>query len=196
MDKLKGTDTVRLIQLIKDGENSSDAFAELMSRYEPLIEARVSAFFDSAAIADEARQEASIALHNAAISYDLGKSDVVTFGLYAGICISNKLKTFYKTKMKESELFDRFSEAERIACSANLESKIAANDLCSRVMHAAKQVLSDFEFSVFKLSFEQYSTKDIAAILGKTPKSVDNAKNRISRRLRENDDIRFILTDV
>ena len=55
MDKLKGTDTVRLIQLIKDGENSSDAFAELMSRYEPLIEARVSAFFDSAAILSDAR---------------------------------------------------------------------------------------------------------------------------------------------
>lgn len=196
MDKLKMSETDQLIGMIKSGDMVDEAFSELHSRYEPLINSRVSSFFGSGSVANEAKQEASIALHNAVMSYDSAKCAGVTFGLYASICISNKLKTFYNKNIKENELLDRFSEADKLVSGLNLESHVATVDFCERVMKIAKSLLSDFEYKVFRLSFEQYATKDIAAMLGKTPKSVDNAKNRISRHLRDNEEIRFILSDI
>ena len=196
MDKLKSSETEELIQMVKSGVKSDEAFSELHSRYEPLINSRVNAFFGSGAVVSEAKQEASIALHNAVMSYNAEKCDGVTFGLFASICISNKLKTFYKQNAKETAILDRFSEADKLVSGFNLESRVATVDFCERVMKIAKSLLSDFEYKVFRLSFEQYATKDIAALLGKTPKSIDNAKNRISRRLRENEEICFILSDI
>ena len=65
MDKLKNSETEELIRMVKNGENSDEAFSELHSRYEPLINSRVGAFFGSGVVVSEAKQEASIALHNA-----------------------------------------------------------------------------------------------------------------------------------
>ena len=62
-------------------------------------------------------------------------------------------------------------------------------------MRIAKAELSDFEFQVFRMEIDQYTTADIAKALGKTAKSIDNAKNRI-HRLRDNKEICEILFDI
>jgi hypothetical protein len=53
----------------------------------------------------------------------------------------------------------------------------------------------DLVAAEYRLEFEGYTTKDIALKLGKTPKSVDNAKARIAKRLRTSNEIRSILTE-
>lgn len=196
MDSVKNCEISELLDMIKCGRMSDLAFSELLSRYMPLIRARIVAysFLDSGD--SEATQEASIALHSAAMTYDSTKCDGVTFGLYAGVCISNRLKSLIRKNARSAKDTELTSESEKIASGHDLESYIATRDLCERVMNAAKGLLSEFEFEVFRMGFERYSTKDIAASLGRTPKSVDNAKWRISQRLRESREICDILLSV
>ena len=176
-------------------EHSDAAFAELVSRYTPLIRKMISDFSVDFADDDELFSEACIALHQAAMSYDLAQSEV-TFGLYAGICISNRLKSLLKKNEREQDRNELVSDTERISSGVDVESYIAAKDLCERVMRCARLLLSDYELQVFRMNLERCTTKDIAEALGKSQKSVDNAKYRISKRLRESSDVCHILSDI
>jgi RNA polymerase sigma factor (sigma-70 family) len=196
MSSVKDRELSELVSAIKAGVGSDEAFAELESRYLPLMKKRAISYFESAADRSEALQEARIALHNAALSYDSENFDGVTFGLYADVCICNKLRTLLRIVARNSFRSECVSEAERLVKVGGVEASIAAKDLCNRVMKIARGELSDFEFEVFKLGFERYSTADIAQMLGKTAKAVDNAKYRLSRRLRENREICDILLDI
>ena len=196
MDSINEKELSKIIEEIKSKEVADVAFSELLSRYMPLIQKRVLTYCGSFSNKSEAMQEASIALHSAAMTYDSDKCGGVTFGLYAGVCISNRLKSLIRKEIKESGKTEQYAEVEKIPSGIDLESNLAARDLCERVMRVAKSVLSGFEFDVFCMSFERYSTKDIAEALSKTPKSVDNAKFRISKRLRDNKEICAILSDI
>ena len=196
MDSYKKTDMDELLRIIRSTEPCDDAFAELLERYAPLINKRISAVDIPQGDISEAVQEASIALHNAALTYDGEKCRGVTFGLYAGICISNRLISLMREKTKRSERTGELENAEAIPSPIDVEKSVATRDLCERVMAMAKSVLSDFEFEVFCLSYEGYSVKDIAEKLGVNAKSIENARFRVSRRLRENRMICEILSNM
>lgn len=196
MHSMNNLELHELLSMIRGGVSADPAFAELLVRYTPLLRSRVATYSFSGAELSEAMQEASIALHSAALTYDSEKCDGVTFGLYAGVCISNRLKSLLRKNARENQDTDVVLETEKIASGHDLESYIVTRDLCERVMRTAKGLLSEFEFEVFRMGFERYSTKDIAAELGRTPKSVDNAKWRISQRLRESREIREILSNI
>ena len=196
MNSLKECELDELLSLVRGSSCSDDAFAELLSRYMPLIKSRIARFSRSGIDHLEAMQEASIAIHSAAISYDPDRCKGVTFGLFADICIANKLRTMLTKQARISENEAQLADAERISSGVDLESFIATRDACERVMSIARSVLSNYEFEVFRLTFERYTTRDIAAVLGRSAKSVDNAKHRISKSLRENKEICDILLDV
>ena len=193
---MKEKDLSELLDSIKSEENSDAAFLELFSRYKPLIRKRVAFYFNRLEDISEPMQEASIALHSAAVTYDSNKCDGVTFGLYADVCISNRLKSLIRKNARDFVRIEHFSEADKLSSGVDVESYVVARDVCERVMRSAEALLSDFEFEVFRMGFERYTTKDIAVALGKTSKSIDNAKFRISRRLRENKEICEILFGI
>jgi len=180
----KNVEAIELISRIKSGDDRDEAFSELVDRYMPLMQKRVLSYFGGSKDTAEAMQEARIALHSAALSYDGQRSDSVTFGLFAGVCIENRLKSYMRQIARRSEREELTHEAERISSGFDTESYIATKDLCSRVMSVARSMLSEFEYEVFRLSFEKYTTKDIADKLCRDAKSVDNAKARISKKLR------------
>ena len=196
MSDFSNLETNELLSLIKSGVDTNEAFSALALRYEPLMRKRVFSYFGNEGVAGEAMQEARIALLSAAASYNAEKSDTVTFGLFAGICIENRLKSLIRESAKRSERETLTSEAERIRSGVDLESYIATKDLCARVLSVARSLLSEFEYEVFRLSFERYSTKDIADKLDKDAKSVDNAKARISKKLRSEPRICEILSII
>ena len=61
-------------------------------------------------------------LHNAALAYEREKFDGVTFGLYAGICISNRLKSLLKKNEREQDRNELVSDTERISSGVDVES--------------------------------------------------------------------------
>ena len=195
MDPVRANDVSHLIEAVRSGDPYGVAFAELSERYMPLMQSRAAAIVGEAS--GEAIQEARIALHKAAMTYSSDKCDGVSFGLYAGVCISNALRSFCRVIRRNSMRVSlEGEESNDTPDSVDIEALMATKDLSERVLRAAKFVLSGFEYEVFRLGFEGYTTADIAASLSKTAKAVDNAKNRISRKLRENSAICNILSDI
>lgn len=197
MYSIRNAEVTELIHMVRGADFADEAFAELINRYTPLLRARIATYCGASASEEsELMQEASIALHSAAVTYDSGKCDGVTFGLYASVCISNRLKSLIRKKHRDANQSDDISDLERLVSGVDVENSIVTTDVCERVMKEAKELLSDFEYEVFRLGFERYTTKDIAQSLGKSAKSIDNAKFRISQSLRKSKTIREILLDV
>ena len=194
MSELTQIQLDELLSAVKNESTRNEAFSELASRYKPLIEKKVRSLFGSGADSSEATQEAHLALLSAALSYDSERCDGVTFGLYASVCIVNMLRSYLRSRRRVSERSESL-ESDKLYVRHDVEGFLTRKELCARVMHIASEVLSDFELAVFKLQLEGYPTREIAQKLDRSAKSIDNAKNRISTRLRANGEICRILSD-
>lgn len=194
MGELKEIQLDKLLSMVRDEQSRSEAFSELASRYKPLISKKVLSLVGDGADSLEATQEAHLALLSAALTYDGERCEGVTFGLYASVCIVNMLRSYLRTRRRVSERSETV-ESDKLYVRQDVEGFLSRKELCERVMRIASGVLSAFELSVFKLQLEGYPTREIAARLDRTAKSIDNAKNRISARLRGNSEICRILSD-
>ena len=174
---------IRAIQ----GEDSS-ALEGLLSAYMPLLASLSTSVSDmSRADLREVMVEAQYALYCAALSFDVEQENL-TFGLYAKICIRNRLNTLFLRKKDEiplslDELYMRDGE-EGLALSAMQQDASESADDLQHLYERIKQVLSPYELSVFRLWMEEYSAKEIAERLGRDEKSVTNAIGRSLSKLR------------
>jgi RNA polymerase sporulation-specific sigma factor len=196
MEFLKEVELSVILDAIKNNRDTDAAFRELVVRYEPMMRKRVTSIIKDSCDEAEAMQEAHISLHKAALTYDPEKCGGVTFGLYAGVCVSNRLKTMLRIHKRKSAKLDKFAQIEEECSHLDIESFLATRDLSERVMAIAEGLLSELEYSVFRLEFEGYTTRDIANKLSRSSKSVDNAKARIAKRLRTSAEILEILSDI
>lgn len=174
------TDSV-LIKEVQDG--NKDAFNEIISRYEPLIVSIVSKYLSDelfgASDRDDLSQEASIALYNAVMSYDVLQSEV-SFGLYAKICLSNSLNSALRKRRRQLKAdMAQQDDAERRSVFDDADRLSDAGLLLDRI----DSLLSAFEKAVFRLFIRGCSHRAIAEELGCKEKSVDNAVYRIRTKI-------------
>ena len=195
MKSVRDKELEELLIAIKSGCDADSSFAELARRYEPMMRSRVSAIVGEEFSRDEGIQEAHIALHNAAVTYDGNKCEGVTFGLYASVCVTNGLRSYMRKSRRETEHTNCIEDETKIIGGGDVEASVVTRDLCERFLKVAQVVLTDLEYHVFKLQIEGYPTREIAKRLSKSAKSVDNAKARISKRLKQVEEIRSILSD-
>ena len=172
----------RLAKLIDETKNGDDSsFSELCADFSPLMKSQVTKLFgDSPSEFDDRLQDAAMALYDAASTFDTSQ-DKVTFGLYAKICIRNRLisiKRKEKKNKKKSASYviaeDELRETGRRASREKLEEN-------EKVMSQ----LSSYEKSVLLLYLEGHSYRDIGSALNKSEKSVDNALYRIKSKLKQ-----------
>ncbi len=171
-------ETVELIALAKEGSDA--AFAELVGRYKPLISREISDFDIPSATQDELISEAYYALHSAAKSYDADRH--LTFGLYAKICIHNQLIDFAK---KSRRIVRGDVDVEKITVTPKIASKLADAEDFDNIIGISKTLLSDMEYKVLIYHVQGYKTAKIAEALSTTAKAIDNAKNRMFKKLRD-----------
>ncbi len=172
--------------------NQSDRveYAELFKRFEPLIKSEVSecvkklpsgSEFDR----EELESEAMMALYKAYQSYRAGKN--VTFGLYAKICIHNKLISC--SRKINSKRRKRQREEERRALSATHDASAEESFMSQLRGKSVEAVIekecSRLEKKIFSLYLEKKSYAEIAGIVGRDVRSVGNAVYRVKRKLRE-----------
>lgn len=67
----------------------------------------------------------------------------------------------------------------------SFEFDLIAREQNREFIESARQKLSEFEFLVFSLHTMQYSYGEIAKIVNKSEKSVNNAIQRIHKKLRQ-----------
>lgn len=158
-----------------------EAFDELVRRYTPMMRKVISSF-DSQHDFDELFAEACVALHRAVQRYDLEQSEV-TFGLYARICVRNRIVDLLRAADAVQNISD--CDVEQISDDESVESGIVGRETIDSALASAKNLLSDYEYRVLILHIQGYKTAAIAKMLSRSAKSVDNAKSRLFRRLRE-----------
>jgi RNA polymerase sporulation-specific sigma factor len=177
-----------LASLLSDIRAGSDcAFARLAEHYDGLLRSRASAFARHPQDAEDAYQEACLALHRAAMRYRL--QEHVTFGLYAKICIDNALKTKYKREgqagsglagqeiclvpFEEGRFFAYFSDP------------VIEEEKVEELLSLIRSELSAYERQVFDLYIQNLSSAEIANRLSRDEKSIKNAISRLLSKLRK-----------
>lgn len=178
------------VTLAKHGDR--DAFGRLLEAYSPLMISLANQFYSDDISADagidDLMQEASIALYNAVMSYTEGKH--TTFGLYAKICIKNRLVSFLrhvcakKTSIAEEEL-ERLIDSSVLPTEDTPLEQLISEEEVERLQKRIRALLTDYEYSVFSLTVKGAATSEAAAILNVSEKSVLNAMARAKAKLRK-----------
>lgn len=175
-----GTDD--LIAAVKRGDD--DAFTRLCARYSALIDSSAEKYArlgrEYGELNDDFRQEASVALYRAAMSYDLTQKSV-TFGLYAKTCIRNSLISQLR-KLGSRPLRSRRSHE---SVEENVENAVVSEETLRLFVHRVEGVLSPLEAQVLLMSLEGAPPRYISKALGADVKAVYNALFRAREKLRE-----------
>ena len=174
------------LEAVKNGDKK--AFDGLYERFLPLIKKETAAAVNRSAELkehyDEIGQEALMALYNAAVSYSDGKN--VTFGLYAKICIHNRIVSYVRKVMAQKRRAEKISSAsvgnqKKSESPEELLEILERNGEFKRFLDGA---LSSYEKKVFSLYLQKKSYSEIAEELGKTEKSVHNALTRVKNKIK------------
>lgn len=169
----------------------------LVVRYNRLVRMCARPYFLAGGDSEDLIQEGMVGLLGAIREYDPNKA--ASFRTYAEVCVKNRLFSAVKaaardkhTPLNNSVSFENplFSgTGERFACGTpdrqaeDPEEIILSREAFRERMKALHGQLSGFEASVLRLYLNGLSYSEIAAEVNKSPKSVDNAVQRIRRKL-------------
>ncbi len=195
-DNLQSIADERLAHLAAAG--NSDALEEIIRRYKNLVRARARSYFLAGADTDDIIQEGMIGLFKAVRDFNPEMQTV--FSAFAELCITRQIMTAVKTATRNKHmplntyvslnrpLYD--DEAERflsdfIAEDSSLdpEAIMLAKEKNAALQNLIKTTLSPFEQNILALYFEGRPYQEIASALSTHTKAVDNALQRIKRKL-------------
>ena len=164
----------------------------LAERYVRLVRATARPYFLVGGDSEDLLQEGMIGLLSAIRQYDPGRE--ASFETFAGTCIRNRIYTAIKSAQRSKHTplngyvpFDslQFDEAQThlSAPLTDPEEIVLARERVSEMSAAAQTNLSAMERRVLSLYLDGFSYEEIAHRLGRQQKSVDNAIQRIRRKL-------------
>ncbi|NLB80926.1 MAG: RNA polymerase sporulation sigma factor SigH [Clostridiaceae bacterium] len=174
------------------------ALDELISRYKNLVRAKARKYYLAGADNDDVIQEGMIGLFKAI--KDFNKSQQSVFSSFASLCITRQILTAIKTAARNKHLplntFVSLNQpldekgSKRMLAEAisenpddNPEAILLIKEQMSSITKKITNELSLFEKSVLSLYLTGYSYNDISIKLNRRIKSVDNALQRIKRKL-------------
>ncbi len=181
MDFYENIDISQLLNKVRLQDDA--AFSELVRRYTPMLNKLVRSFSGFGVSFDEYFSEACVALHRAALSYDIAQSEHITFGLYARICVYRRISDMVRKDASVAPIVD--IDVDRLSAGTSVEEKLLFREKMAEYLDTARQLLSEYEHQVFLLYIEGYSTLDMAKKLSRSVKSIENAKSRMLKNLRE-----------
>lgn len=173
-----------LVRAYHQGDNTS--FVELISRYLDLIDAKLTQFHCSGAEREDVKQEALMALLNAVKLYDPGKE--TRFSTFASRCVENSvLRSLQHRNTKKARLLSdavSIDEAKEIAVQENPEDLYIDQEGYHVMLGKIEVNLSEFEKNVLFSYLDGNSYAQISTQFGASQKSVDNALQRVRRKLK------------
>lgn len=181
--------------------HDEEAVDELLNRYKGMVRKHARALFLIGGENDDLIQEGMIALYKAINGYD-ASTHSGSFAAYASACISNHLYNVIKSanRLKNAPLNQSVSLDAPIAPSPEDDTRTVADMLppdtqsdpaqilidrenVSQIESLIRDRLSPFEQTVVRLYIEGNSLSRIAEMLGKPSKSIDNALQRVKKKL-------------
>ncbi|ONI43040.1 RNA polymerase factor sigma-70 [Candidatus Epulonipiscium fishelsonii] len=182
-------------------EKNLDAIEILIQRYKSYVKKRIKNIYIVGIERDDLVQEGMIGVFKAVCEYNPSKE--IDFRNFANICITNQMNTVFKAayRKKHMPLNNSVSldqqiinqEDENITLMDIIkedtgltpEELVISQENMERLIEYMKSVLSKFELDVAVLHIKGKSYQEIALLMNKSPKSIDNALQRIKRKLVE-----------
>ena len=177
------------LSLIRSAQaGDQDSFEALLNQYAPLIDSMVYRHGEaqglSAQDCEDLRQEAVLAFYRALMRYDVTQTEV-QFGLFAKLCIKNALYSHLRKLRHQQPLL---LEDEGGACTADPASdpanRVVEQENYMELSQLIHNVLSEYENRIWWLYLSGRTAKEIASLLDRDERSVQNAIYRIRKKLR------------
>lgn len=195
-------DVLQIIELAQSG--NGDAIAYLMEEYKSMVRALSRPLFLIDGDQDDLIQEGMIGLFKAIQTYDAKKG--TSFDTFANLCISGQLYSAIKisNRKKNMPLNSYISiysdgEDEETGVPENLyefdsafatrqqnpEEIVISQENAKNIKKKLISRLSKMEIQVLDLFLKGLTYQEIAQQLGKSPKTIDNALQRIKSKLKK-----------
>ena len=163
------------------------AVTELVTRYLPMIRRRASRYILPGMEGEDVVQEGLIGLLKAVRLYDRAQGP---FSAFASVCVGTSLATAAKAALsqKSRPLSDYFPldelETARQELFISPEEEIIIAEQWEELGRKIHAFLSSFEQQALTLYLSGHSYLEISQLLHTTSKAVDNALQRVRRKLR------------
>lgn len=185
-----------LISYAQEGNN--DALEYVINKYKNFVRSRARSYFLIGADREDIIQEGMIGLYKAIRDFDAGKQS--SFRAFAELCITRQIITAIKTATRQKHIplnsyvslnkpvFDEDSDKTLLDILGQGKMVDPEEMLINREDYAGMEtrigeLLSSLEWEVLSLYLDGKSYQEIAEELDKQIKSIDNALQRVKRKL-------------
>ena len=167
----------------------------LVTRYNRLVRTCARPFFLAGGDSEDLTQEGMVGLITAVREYDAGKE--ASFRTFAEICIRSRLYSVLRASARDKQqplnqslsLDDSHFDSNPLTSGTNNLAQRNPEDFLIDREHTAallsgvRKQLSEFEAKILGFYLDGLSCREIAKAVDKPPKSVDNAVQRIRRKV-------------
>ncbi len=189
------TDEV-MVEDAKDGD--TDALEYLIRKYKNFVRAKARSYFLIGADREDIIQEGMIGLYKAIRDY---KSDkLASFRVFAELCITRQIITAIKTATRQKHIplnsyvslnkpiYDEESDRTLLDVISghkitDPEELVISREELIHIEGTIGEILSSLEWNVLTLYLQGRSYQEIAYDLDRHVKSIDNALQRVKRKL-------------
>jgi RNA polymerase sporulation-specific sigma factor len=186
-----------LVALAKEGK--PDAYDAIVRRYRGFVRLKASSYFLLGGESDDLIQEGLLGLYKAVRDYRTDRES--SFRNFAELCITRQIITAVKTatRNKHTPLNQYVSFSQSPAAAMDSDStldevlpgptafdpvnQVIATEELESLVSCLSSVLSDLESRVLSLYLDGYSYEVIAEKLDCDTKTVDNALQRVKRKV-------------
>ena len=197
IEQYKRMSDEELVLKYRNGDEKAVEF--LLEKYKNLVRKEARAYFLEGADGDDLLQEGMIGLYRAIRDYKSDKN--VAFMVFASLCIKRQIKTAVtrSNRLKNKPLNDYVSfdtpimdeQGEESVLldvipsneDVNPEKLVIEREQSSQLLTEVFDALSKMEEEVLELFMEGLSYNEIAELINKSPKAVDNAMQRIRSKI-------------
>lgn len=179
-------------------KNEEGAAEVLFRKYKNVIRGRSNLYFMVGADKEDLIQEGMIGLFRAITNYDSDRE--ASFKTFADLCINRQMITAIKGagRMKHSPLntsvsiHDKYdsdedskSIEETFADSSNYnpEEEVLFNEQVEYIEANSDKIFSNLELDVWNVYLKGRTYTEIASLMGKSPKTIDNAIQRMKKKI-------------
>lgn len=175
----------QLCRMASQGDQNAEE--ELVIRYMRLARACARPYFLAGGDSEDLLQEAMFGLMKAMREFD--ESRDASFYTFAGVCIRNRIRSaiIAASRDKHAPLNNSVSMEARLLNGEEVvvgpEEELISREEDAERLAVLKEKLSAFEQQILTLYLEGFSYREIGRQVGRSDKSVDNAVQRIRRKI-------------
>lgn len=194
--ELSELEDVAIVELVHDGHVQALDF--LINKYRSFVRAKARTYFLIGADREDIIQEGMIGLYKAIRDYQADK--LSSFKAFAELCVTRQIITAIKTATRQKHIplnsyvsldkpiYDEESDRTLLDVIVEHDTSDPEKVLLDREKHGdmeykMQELLSELEREVLRLYLDGRTYQEISELLNRHVKSIDNALQRVKRKL-------------